>query len=75
MFRQASLYDDAYAVVAPSVANTAKRFARTNPLLAIVIAMVTASVLWSFVGTSHSSRSHRSRRHARAAVTAVIARG
>ena len=60
---------------APSVANKAKRFARTNPLLAAVLAVITVSVLWSFVGTSHSSRSRRTRRHAMSDVTVVIERG
>lgn len=59
---------------APSIANTAKRFARTNPLLAAVLALLAVSALWSFAGTSHSSRSHRTRRHSRVEVARVIAR-
>ena len=52
--------------VAPTLAQMAKRAARTNPLLALVLAMLTVSALWSMVGggSSHSTRSRRSRRHA-----------
>lgn len=52
--------------VAPTLAQTAKRAARTNPLLAVVLAMLTVSALWSMVGggSSHGTRARRSRRHA-----------
>ena len=51
---------------APTLAVTAKRAARTNPFLALVLAMLTVSALWSMAlgGSSHAARSHRPRRHA-----------
>lgn len=54
--------------VAPTIVQAAKRAARTNPLLALVLALLTVSALWSMAGggSSHPSRSRRPRRHAAA---------
>lgn len=60
---------------APTVVQGAVRFAKTNPLLAVIVAALTLSVAWSFVGTSSHTRSHRARRHAELAAVTLSARG
>ncbi len=60
---------------APTLAKGVVRFARTNPLLAAIVAALVLSVCWSFVGTSPRPRSHRARRHAAVAAATLSARG
>ncbi|MDB4932104.1 MAG: hypothetical protein JWM10_4588 [Myxococcaceae bacterium] len=51
---------------APTVTHGVRRFARTNPLLALVLLLLSLGVLWSFAGgtASHGHRPRRARRHA-----------
>jgi hypothetical protein len=52
---------------APTALHGAMRFARTNPLLAAVLALLTVSAVWSMAGgASHGGHGHRTRRHAEA---------
>ncbi len=59
---------------APTVVLGVRRFARTNPLLTLIVVLLAVATLWSFAAPSSSSRSHRSRRtRHRAAITAPAA--
>lgn len=60
---------------APTLAHGAARFAKTNPLLAAVVAMLAFGLCWSFAGPSSPPRPHRARRHAVVAVAPRSARG
>lgn len=58
----------------PSVLHGAQRFAKTNPLLAAIVALVTVSLCASMLSPSHT-RSHRTRRRAEAPAITAFARG
>lgn len=50
---------------APTVMHGVRRFARTNPLLAVMLALLAVATMGSFAGGgSHGHRTRRSRRHA-----------
>lgn len=61
--------------VEPSLRNTLTRAARTNPMWAMLVALLTVSMLWSMVGGGSHPRSRRSRRRAERAVAMRVQRG